>query len=168
VIVVTDSTVLIGLAKIGKLDLLRKIFSKVYIPQEVFKEVVEKGKGKPGSQLIKEAPWIETKPIVDKVQVYFLMASLEKGEAEVLTLAKEMKADLILLDEEKARKSAIIAGFEVIGLIGLFIVAKNLGLLKEVRSSIEELKTKRFRVSDKIVAETLRAVGEKPIDIKSV
>ncbi|MDL1958232.1 MAG: hypothetical protein LWX01_06825 [Deltaproteobacteria bacterium] len=43
-IVVTDSTVLIGLAKIGKLDLLRKIFSKVYIPQEVFKEVVEKGR----------------------------------------------------------------------------------------------------------------------------
>ncbi len=55
-IVVTDSTVLIGLAKIGKLDLLRKIFSKVYIPQEVFKELVEKGKGKPGPQLVKEAP----------------------------------------------------------------------------------------------------------------
>ena len=47
-------------------------------------------------------------------------------------------------------------------------MAKNLGLLKEVRSSIEELKTKRFRVSDKIVAETLRAAGEKPIDVKSV
>jgi predicted nucleic acid-binding protein len=46
-----------------------------------------------------------------------------------------MKADLVLLDEKKARKSAIIAGFEVIGPLDLFLVANNLGLLKEIRSS---------------------------------
>lgn len=48
-IVVTDSTVLIGLAKLGKLTLLKEIFSKVSVPEEVFKEVVERGKEKPGS-----------------------------------------------------------------------------------------------------------------------
>ena len=158
--VVSDSTVLIGLGKIGKLDLLREIFSKVYIPEEVFKEVAEKGKDKPGSQLVKEAGWIETKPIEDKTQVNFLMASLEKGEAEVLSLAKEIRADLILLDEEKARKSAAIAGFEVMGILGVLIVAKNLGLIQEIRPSIEELKRKRFRISDRIVAEALRKAGE--------
>lgn len=164
-IVVSDSTILIGLAKIGKLDLLREIFSKVYIPEEVFKEVTERGKKKPGSQVIRESWWIETKQIKDNTQVNFLMASLEKGEAEVLALAKEIKADLILLDEEKARKSAVIAGFEVMGLLGLLIVAKNLGLLKETRSSIEELKRKRFRISDKIVVEVLRKGGEEPINL---
>ncbi len=46
-IVVSDSTILIGLVKIGKLDLLKEIFSRVFIPEEVFKEVVERGKGKP-------------------------------------------------------------------------------------------------------------------------
>ncbi len=46
-IVISDSTILIGLVKIGKLDLLKEIFSKVYISEEVFKEVVERGKGKP-------------------------------------------------------------------------------------------------------------------------
>ena len=80
--VVSDSTVLMGLGKIGKLNLLREIFSKVYIPEEVFKEVAEKGKDKPGSQLVKEAGWIETRPIADKTQVNLLMASLEKGEAK--------------------------------------------------------------------------------------
>ena len=164
-IVVSDSTILIGLAKIEKLYLLREIFSKVYIPEEVFEEVAEKGKNKPGSQLIKEARWIETRPIIDKTQVNFLMASLEKGEAEVLSLAKEIKADLILLDEAKARKSAVIAGFEVMGLVGLLIVAKNLGLLKEIKSSIEELKRKKFRLSDRIVAEALRKAGEQPINV---
>ena len=48
-IVISDSTILIGLVKIGNLDLLKEIFSNVYIPEEVFKEVVERGKGKPGS-----------------------------------------------------------------------------------------------------------------------
>lgn len=159
-IVVSDSTILIGLAKIGKLELLREIFSEVYIPEEVFEEVAKKGKDKPGSQLIKEAGWIETRPIIDKTLVNFLMASLEKGEAEVLALAKEIKADLILLDEEKARKSAAIAGFEVMGILGLLIVAKNLGLIHEVRPLIDELRIKKFRVSHRIVLETLKRAGE--------
>ena len=164
-IVVSDSTILIGLSKIGKLDLLKEIFSKVFIPEEVFKEVVERGKKKPGYKVIKEAAWIDTKPIKDKTQVNLLMASLEKGEAEVLALSKEIKADLILLDEEKARKSAVIAGFEIMGLLGLLVVAKNLGLLKEIRSSIEDLKRKRFRISDKIVEEALKKAYEHPISL---
>ena len=164
-IVVSDSTILIGLSKIGKLDLLKEIFSKVFIPEEVFKEVVERGKKKPGYKVIKEAARIDTKPIKDKTQVNLLMASLEKGEAEVLALSKEIKADLILLDEEKARKSAVIAGFEIMGLLGLLVVAKNLGLLKEIRSSIEDLKRKRFRISDKIVEEALKKAYEHPISL---
>ncbi len=159
-IVVSDSTILIGLAKIGKLDLLKKIFSRVFIPEEVFKEVVERGKGKPGSKVINESAWIETKPVKDKIQVAFLLGSLEKGEAEVLVLARELKADLILLDEEKARKSAVIAGFEIMGLLGLFILAKNLGLIHAVLPLVDELLRKKFRISDKIIEKTLKKAGE--------
>jgi predicted nucleic acid-binding protein len=111
-------------------------------------------------QLIKEAGWIETRPIIDKTLVNFLMASLEKGESEVLALAKEIKADLILLDEEKAGKSAAIAGFEVMGILGLLIVAKNLGLIYEVRPLIDELRIKKFRIGHRIVLETLKRAGE--------
>jgi predicted nucleic acid-binding protein len=159
-IVVSDSTILIGLVKIGKLDLLKEIFFKVYIPEEVFKEVVERGKGKPGSKVIKEAAWIEVKPVKDKIQVNFLLGSLEKREAEVLVLARELETDLILLDEEKARKSAVIAGFEIIGLLGLFVLAKNLGLIDEVRPLVDELMIKRFGISDKIIEKTLKKAGE--------
>ena len=159
-IVISDSTILIGLVKIGKLDLLKEIFSKVYIPEEVFKEVVERGKGKPGSKVIKEAAWIEPKPVKDKTQVAFLLGSLEKGEAEVLVLARELNADLILLDEEKARKSAAIAGFKIMGLLGLFVLAKNLGLIHEVRPLVDKLMIKKFRISDKIIEKTLKKAGE--------
>lgn len=161
-IVVSDSTVLIGLAKIEKLDLLRKIFSKVYIPEEVFKELTETGRAKPGAEVVKEAHWIKVEAVKDKTQVNLLMSYLDKGEAEVLVLAKEIKADLILLDEEKARKSAVIAGFEIMGLLGLLIVAKNLGLVEDIRSFIEELRRKKFRIGDKIIVETLKKAGEHP------
>jgi len=160
VIVVSNSTILIGLAKIGKLDLLKEIFSKVFIPEEVFKEVVEMGKDKPGSKFTKEAAWIKTRRVKDNTQVSFLLGSLEKGEAEALVLARELGADLILLDKEKARKSAVIAGFEIMGLLGLFMLAKNLGLIDEVRPLVDELRMKKFRVSDRIVSETLKRAAE--------
>jgi len=159
-IIVSDSTILIGLVKIEKLDLLKKIFSEIFIPGEVFKEVVERGKGKPGSTVIKEAAWIKAKTVKDKIQVAFLLGSLEKGEAEVLVLARELEADLMLLDEEKARKSAVIAGFEIMGLLGLFILAKNLGLIHEVRPLVDKLMIKKFRISDKIIEKTLKKAGE--------
>ena len=163
-IVVADSTVLIGLAKLGKLALLKEIFSKVSIPAEVFKEVVELGKDKPGSKLIRKSSWIETKAVKDKTQVNFLMGSLDRGEAEVLAMARELETDLILLDEEKARKSAVIAGFNVMGLLSLFNLAKNMDLIHEVRPLINELMTKRFRISDKVIEETLKKAGEPPIN----
>lgn len=159
-IVVCDSTILIGLAKLGKLDLLKETFHKVFIPKEVFKEVVERGKGKPGYKTIKEAAWIEIKTVKDKIQVAFLQGSLEKGEAEVLVLGTELAADIILMDEEKARKSAAIAGFEIMGLLGLFILAKNLGLIHEVHPLVDKLMINKFRISNKIIEQTLKKAGE--------
>ncbi len=159
-IVVCDSTILIGLAKIGRLDLLKEIFSKITVPEEIFREVVEKGAGKPGSESIKDSPWIEVVQVKDTTQVDLLMIFLEKGEAEVLALAKQLGADLILVDEEKARKSALIAGYEVVGLLGILILGKKLGLVDQVRPLINELREKKFRISDKVVSETLKRVGE--------
>jgi len=70
-------------------------------------------------------------------QANLLMTVLDKGESEVLVLAKEMQADLVLPDEEKARKRAVRAGFKVMGLIGILIAAKRLRLITDIRKSIE-------------------------------
>ena len=160
-IVVSDSTILIGLAKIGQLDLLKEVFQMIYVPEEVFREVTDQGLNKPGAQIIRETAWIKAKPVKDRTQVNLLMASLDRGEAEVLILSKEMNAELILLDEEKARKSAVIAGFNVMGLLGMLVLAKELGLLDEIKPLIEELRRKKFRISDVIIAEALKQAGER-------
>lgn len=151
---------LIGLSKIGELELLRAVFGKVSIPREFFREVAGKGPTRSGAKTIKEAEWIKITEIKDRSRVNFLLGVLDKGEAEVLALAKEAGADLVLLDEEKARKLAVIAGFDVMGLLGLFVLAKNMGLVDRIRPIIDELRRKKFRISDRIVAVTLEKAGE--------
>ena len=159
-IVIANSTIFIGLAKIGKLYLLQKIFSKVYITKEVHKELTLKGQNKPGSHIIKGSKWIECKAPKDKALVNLLLSNLEKGEAEVLALAKELNADLLLLDEEKARKAAQLAGFKVMGIVGLLILAKDMGLIDAISPYIHDLERKNFRISQKIINEALKRSKE--------
>ena len=65
-----------------------------------------------------------------------------------------------MLDEEKARKSAVLAGFKVIGLVGVLIIAKQMGLIKNIKPYIETLREKNFRISNKIVNKALKQAGE--------
>ncbi len=89
-----------------------------------------------------------------------LLGNLDKGEVEVLALSKELNADLVLIDEEKARKVVVLAGFEVMGLMGVLLAAKHNGLLKSIKPLIEELKRKKFRVSEEIIADILKSARE--------
>lgn len=158
--VVSDSTILIGLAKIERMDLLQNLFQQVYIPDAVFKEVADDKKQRAGAIFVKKASWIIRKRVKDQTEVRFLTNVLGQGEAEALVLAKEMCADLILLDDDKARKSAISAGFNVIGVIGILLVAKRIGLIKSVEAQIERLRKAKFRISDRVVEMALSAAGE--------
>ncbi len=113
---VCDSTTLIGLAKIGKIQLLEEIYKEITIPNYVFTEVVNKGKGRPGVKEVEEAKWIKKRTVKDKRTVEILMGEIGQGEAEVLVLGKELNADWLIIDEERARTAATSAGFKIIGL----------------------------------------------------
>ncbi|MGR0482537.1 MAG: DUF3368 domain-containing protein [Candidatus Electronema sp. V4] len=159
-VVVSDSTVLIGLSKIANLFLLKELFQEIYIPEAVFREVTEDGWMRPGAEAVRDAPWILRKQVSDRTEVLFLMTVLEEGEAEVLVLAKELQADLILLDEDKARKSAARAGFSVMGVIGILLAAKRLGLIASVGGCIKKLQEEKFRLSERVVKMALQQAGE--------
>ncbi len=89
-----------------------------------------------------------------------LLGHLGRGEAEVLTLSKEKKADLILIDEKKARKAARRAGFAVVGVLGLLLAAKNMALIPAVMPFVEELTKQGFRLSKRVTEEALKQAGE--------
>lgn len=157
-IVVADSSTLIGLARIGKLSLLSELYGRVLIPKAVYDEVV--GSGRHGSENAKMAEYLVVKEVKDEVAVELLLSSFGRGEAEVLTLAREVGADVVLVDEKKARKSARRAGFEVLGVLGMLITAKKRGLIPYVRPFIEKLCESGFRLSEGVIERTLREAGE--------
>lgn len=93
--------------------------------------------------------------------VEILISEIGHGEAEVLVLGKELNADWLIIDDERARSAAVSAGFHIIGLAGILMIAKQLKLIPSVKKLFDELRNKNFRLSDNICKEVLKKLGEK-------
>ncbi|MBS3921490.1 MAG: DUF3368 domain-containing protein [Deltaproteobacteria bacterium] len=159
--IVCDSTALIGLAKIGNLELFEKIFGEIFVPNAVFVEVVDRGKGRPGTKEVQDARWIRKRTVKDNRTVEMLVAEMGRGEAEVLVLGKELNADWLILDDERARNSAQSAEFHIIGLGGILHLAKQLGFIPAVKPLLDQLESKNFRLGIRVRKEILKKANEK-------
>lgn len=159
--IVCDSTTLIGLAKIGNLELLEKIFGEIFVPNAVFVEVVDRGKGRPGTKEVQDARWIRKRSVKDNRTVEMLVAEMGRGEAEVLVLGKELNANWLILDDERARNSAQSAEFHIIGLGGILLLAKQLGFIPAVKPLLDQLESKNFRLGIRVRKEILKKANEK-------
>lgn len=129
---VSNAGPLIHLAKIGRLNLLKEIFSEIIIPRTVKVEVADRGKekGRPDAFLIDSVNWIkvvEDPPNADQLAE---KAGIHRGEACVILLAKSLNAT-VLLDDSDARKFALGLGLEVVGSVGVIIKAVRLGVISK-------------------------------------
>ncbi|MCL0074398.1 DUF3368 domain-containing protein [Dehalococcoidia bacterium] len=115
--VVSNSSPLIHLGKIGLLDLLAEQFNQILIPRAVWQEAVEEGGDEPDAKAIAAASWIKVQDIPSSPLLTTLMALLDKGEAEAIALAMEIGAGLILLDESDARRIAGLYNIRKTGLL---------------------------------------------------
>jgi uncharacterized protein len=104
-IVVSDSTPLIALSIIGRINLLKDYFKEIYIPPEVYQEIVVLGDKRPGSNVVSSAGWIKVKEVENTVAVHSMAINLHKGESEAIILATEID-DLLIIDDGQARKTA--------------------------------------------------------------
>jgi hypothetical protein len=159
--VVSDASILINLARIGELDLLRRLYGALMIPEAVWREVVIAGAGQPGAEEVRAASWIKTRDVVNEHLVRALRQDLDAGEAEAIALALEVEADLLLMDERLGRETAQHLGVRYMGLLGLLIVVKRKGLIRAVRPRLDMLRDEaNFRVSDALYARVLKDEGE--------
>lgn len=159
-IVVADATPLIALAKIGRLALLHDLFGEISIPEAVTSEVTLAAPHRPGADEIRDAHWIHTGAIQDTTKVRYLRVELDAGEAEALVLAEELHADWVLLDESKARRVATILGMPHIGTVGLLLLAKQRGIVPQLRPLLDSLRAQQFRLSDEVYEAVLEQAGE--------
>ncbi len=156
--IISNASPLIALSNIGQLELLNKLFQKIIIPKAVYQEVVDEGDGKPGAVEVKKAvnKWIEVKEVKNLDEVKALRALLDYGETEVIVLAQEIKADLLILDNKEPRIFAKHLGFRLIGTIGVLILANEKGFLKNPLEKIFELREKGFYISDRLLKEIIK------------
>ena len=160
--VVTNSTPLIALSKINRLELLREVYSSIYIPEEVYTEVVVNGIGKPGAAEVEAADWIFCQTVKDKNQVFILhnQTLIDLGECGTIVLAQEIGAERIIIDDRVAREVAIAKGLPVIGTVGVLRVAKTLHIIPAVRPILDDLRSHGTRISDRLYHQILTTEGE--------
>jgi uncharacterized protein len=160
-IVVADTTPLIGLASISRLELLQELFEEVYVPQAVFDETVTHGREESKAKLeVAKASWIHVVDVKDRLAVNVLLDEMDLGEVETIVLASEMNADWVLMDEKKGRRKLSQLNIPKIGTLGVLLKAKQLGLISLLRPEIEDLQKSGFAISSLVVEQILEAAGE--------
>lgn len=138
-IVVSNSSPLIGLSAIGKLELLETLYQTIYIPESVYEEITQ-SENRIGANEIKNAAWIEIKKVSpQKINNLSAKFGLGKGEVSALILASELNADLLIIDDLKARKNAQTQKQAIIGILGILLLAKSQNLISEVRRPLDDL-----------------------------
>jgi predicted nucleic acid-binding protein len=162
-VIVSNAAPLIYLAKAGELGLLRKLFGKIHIPEEVRVEVVDEGKRlkrKEALMLEKaiEEGWVK----VSKVKSLKLPIKLERGEVAALSLAKLSGAREILVDETSARTAAKLLGLKPRMVIFVLLRALERGDfdLDGFLEAMNGLVREGFRLREEIYLETIRRAGK--------
>jgi predicted nucleic acid-binding protein len=157
-IIIADSSPLIALAVIAKLDLLDKLYEEIYVPNAVFQELANNDKA--FANELRTFLTGKIKEVENKLAVDVLLSDIGAGEAEAIVLALEQRPDAVLIDDLKARKFAKIRGLNIIGTLGILLKAKKAGLLREIRPLLDDLLVANIRISEKIREIALQAAQE--------
>jgi uncharacterized protein len=133
----------------------------VYIPEAVFHEFSDYLFGKPNKALMESFPWIEIKSISNHSLFESLSLELHEGEAEAISLALEMQADLLLLDERHGYNIASRLNIKSIGLLGSLIEAKHNNVISLVKPILDNLVIEAgFWISNSLYNHVLKIAGE--------
>ena len=157
--VVADTSPLIHLHRIDRLDLLPSLYGRVLVPPAVRDEIeigVCSGFPAPSIRSLEwigiEAPGIES--------LAGVQARLGRGEREVLALALGRKDILALLDDRTARRFAESHGIQVTGTLGILLRAKRQGYVAAIGPLIDDLENHGFRLHPRTRVSVLEIAGE--------
>ncbi len=152
--IVGDSSALIALAVVDKLELLEELYENLFVPQAVYDEVTQVGR--PESDKLRQ--FLQSR--VKVVDLNLTKLGLELGELEAITLYKELDADVLLIDDNRAKKYAILNDVKVIGSLGILIKAKENGLIEKVKPLLDGIMKSEVYISDKLIIQVLGICDE--------
>jgi predicted nucleic acid-binding protein len=152
-LVVADSSPFVGLIKIGLLDVLRHLYGSVVIPPEVAKELESIKRPAEVRAFIATPPeWLSIRQASNIENI----EGLDEGELAAIALARELKADLLLIDETKGRQAAIERNLKTVRTAAVLFEAANAKALPDLKAAFDKLKATDFRVPHEALDELLR------------
>lgn len=160
--VVADAGPLIGLARVGLLHLLHRLYGKILIPVEVFEEL-QTSQDRPGALALRAAMgegWLELAPPAKGEELESLSLALGPGEAGAILLSGQCPCRFLLLDERRGRSVAKKRGLRVVGTGGVLLAAKEQGLIVRVSDALDQLAASGYRLSSELRERILDLAGE--------
>jgi len=158
--VICDANIIIDFSKIHRLEFLRDTFREISIPVEVKEELLA-GEFEEQTEIEKAfGDWILVRQIQDRFALENLCIHLDKGEAACMVLHKEIKADLLALNDLKARGVAHALGIKIIGTLGILRLAKDAGLTEKTKPLLDELTKIGAYISSDLYNRILKDAGE--------
>jgi len=148
-VIISDTSCLILLDKIGELELLQTLFGRITITNEI------------ADEFNKELPnWFSIQAPKNRMYQVILEASLDKGEASAIALAVEEKDCLLIIDDSKGRKYAEKLRINITGTLGILINAKLSGHIASVKPLLEKIKKTDFRITSDLEIIILKKAKE--------
>ena len=160
-IVVADTSILINLCRVGQGGLFKDLFHEVVIPPEVAAEFVHLAATVPRFAGLVLPDGIRRQSPVALSPVVRAAKGLDAGEAAALSLAVEIRADAVLVDERRGYEVALQLGLHAIGVLGILLRAKAEGILPQIKPVVDALRRDAgFWISDPLREQVLRLADE--------
>lgn len=158
--VVADTGPLIALARVGHLDLLRRLYEQISIPPAVRDELAI-GSDRPGAKVLAvalEAGWVTVALAPNLASD--LAQILDPGEAEAIALAETHGARILVIDDARGRRIARRRGIAVVGVAGVLLAAKSTGAIAAVGPVLKAMTSAGYRLSPELIAGVLSRADE--------
>ncbi len=156
---ILNNTPLVALWSISHLALLRDLYGEVLIPPAVREEFLATERAVRQATLA-ESPWIKRMPLANPRQA-LVYVGLDQGEAEVLALAIEWSARLVIIDERKGRRYAKRLDLPLTGTVGVLLTAKSQGLIPALAPLVDQRLMEGLFLAPELVEKALELAGEK-------
>ncbi len=155
--VISNATPIISLCSVHHEHILKELFNHIVIPEAVENElrVLER----PGSDF-SDNSWVEVEAVKNEDLVHLLMKDLDRGESETIALAKQRKADIVIIDEIAGYQIAKHFDLPVVRTLSVMKTAKERGIIKKIAPLLSEMVQKGRWYSIDVIEKFLKIVGE--------
>lgn len=152
-IVVADTSIFNYLILLNAIDLLPRLFGTVHIPHAVYCELTDKHTPRPVYNFMQASPkWLVIETVPHEIPSD--LAKIHQGEREVILLAQQMDADLVLIDDRGGRRAAEQRALNVAGLLRVL----EYGAIEEyidLPQILEALLETNFNIQHRLIREML-------------